>query len=48
MINLLVDLRALAVSTSWSPLAPEAALKLLTETERTSRATFNLLARHVR
>lgn len=47
ILNLLVDLRTLFATNSVSLLAPEAAMKLLTETERTSRASYNLLARHV-
>ena len=48
ILNLLVDLRALLAASVLSPLMQEAVSKLLIETERTSRASFNLLARHVR
>jgi hypothetical protein len=46
-LGLLRDLERLARTETGSPLAAEAAVKLLTECTALSRATFNLLARHV-
>lgn len=48
VINLLVDIRTLLTASGESPMTTEASMKLLTETERSSRALFNLLARRVR
>lgn len=46
-LSLLRDLETLSRTEAASPLATEAAVKLLGECTALSRATFNLLARHV-